>query len=581
MNVANDFGQVLREHAERQPDAVGLIFLQDGDASEARITYRDLDRRARQIAAQLQGIRGNVLLIHPPGLEFIEALFGCFYANKTAIPVYPPDLFNLSRTLPRLQHMIKDARPAAVGTTGMIRARLAEFPDLPGELANLPLVATDVVESNEGDWQPGAREQIAVLQYTSGSTRAPRGVMLTHANLLENSRFIARAFENSPESRAVTWLPPYHDMGLIGGILQPIFVGFPCVLMSPMDFLQRPIRWLRAVSRYRATFSGGPNFAYDLCAKRIRPADCDGLDLSTWRVAFNGAEPVHHATLERFVTAFEPYGFQRKTFAPCYGLAESTLAVTCAPAGTDPTVQRFDSHALSEGSLKPISNRERGVSLVSSGHSADGHRCIIVDSTGRPAPEGQVGEIWVSGPSVARGYWGQPEESEDTFQAQLAEAGDGPFLRTGDLGAMLGRELYVTGRLKDILIIRGRNYYPSDIEATVAESHEALRLGCTVAFTVPVEGQERLVIAQEVSVDRMRDVDSVILAIRQAVTQSSELQVHAVVLLAPRSLHKTSSGKVQRSLCRSLFLERRLEIVAEWSLTPVTVEASPSVSQHV
>jgi len=305
-----------------------------------------------------------------------------------------------------------------------------------------------------------------------------------------------------------------------------------------------------------------------MCVHRVKPAECEDLDLSSWRVAFNGAEPIRSTTLDRFVTAFAPHGFRRSAFLTCYGLAEATLAVTCTPAGKEPVIAAVDPKALSEGMVKSQELAvEPGVRLVSSGRGADDQCCIIVDpTTRRPCLPGQIGEIWISGPSVARGYWGQPEESERAFGGYLDETGQGPFLRTGDLGTMLGDELFVTGRLKDILIIRGRNYYPSDLEAASSECHEALRPSCAAAFTVELDGEDRLVIAQEVRRAQGYDFGPVILAIRQAVARANELQVHTVVLLTPRSLHKTSSGKVQRALCRTLFLEHRLEIVAQWSL---------------
>jgi acyl-CoA synthetase (AMP-forming)/AMP-acid ligase II len=576
MGVMNSFHAVLRHRAARQPDREAFTFLEDGEAETARCTYAELDQRARRIAARLQESEGSVLLLYPPGREFVEALFGCFYAGRVAIPVFPPDPMNLHRTLPRLQHIVRDARPGSVATTAVIQDAMSGLPEPLSELSALPWLATDALSTGEEAWREPERsgDALAFLQYTSGSTRSPRGVMLTHRNLLQNSEFIAAAFEHSPASRGVIWLPPYHDMGLIGGILQPVFAGFPCALMSPLDFLQRPLRWLRAISRYRGTTSGGPNFAYELCVRKLRPRDCEGLDLSSWDVAFNGAEPIQEATLERFTAAFEPYGFRREAFFPCYGLAEGTLAVTCTRKARPPTIGRFDPDALSRGRLVPASPGAGQVSpLVGCGRPADDHRCLIVDPETRVrCPPGAVGELWVSGPGVAQGYWNHPDESLHTFQARLADTGEGPFLRTGDLGSIVDGELYVTGRLKDVLIIRGRNYYPQDIEATVSACHAALRPNCAVAFTLPAQGEEQLVIVQEVKRAAAEDATDVILAIRRAVSQHNQLQARSVVLIPPRSLPKTSSGKLQRRLCRSLFMEGRLETVALWRLEPPGVQ---------
>jgi acyl-CoA synthetase (AMP-forming)/AMP-acid ligase II len=571
----NSLHAVLRQRAARQPDREAFTFLEEGDEA-ARCTYAELDLRARRIAARLQRSEGSVLLLYPPGREFVEALFGCFYAGRAALPVFPPDPMNLHRTLPRLQHIVKDARPGSVATTAGIQAAMAGMPELLPELSHLPWLATDELgEGDEAAWREPelSGEELAFLQYTSGSTRSPRGVMLTHRNLLQNSEFIATAFEHSPASRGVIWLPPYHDMGLIGGILQPVFAGFPCALMSPMDFLARPLRWLRAISRYRGTTSGGPNFAYELCVRKLRPRDCEGLDLSSWDVAFNGAEPIQQATLDRFTEAFAPHGFRREAFFPCYGLAEGTLAVTCTAKARPPTIGRFDPEALSRGRLESPPRGDGPVSaLVGCGRPAVAHQCLIVDPETRlRCPPGTVGEIWVSGPSVAQGYWNHPAESLHTFQARLADTGEGPFLRTGDLGSIADGELYVTGRLKDVLIIRGRNYYPQDIEATVSACHDALRPSCGVAFTVPSQGEESLVIVQEVKRAAVDSTD-VILSIRRAISQHDQLQARSVVLIAPRSLPKTSSGKVQRQLCRSLFMEGRLETVALWQLEPPRVQ---------
>ncbi|MBN1205648.1 MAG: fatty acyl-AMP ligase [Myxococcaceae bacterium] len=573
--MMQSFVEILRRHAVDQPDREAFTFLSE-DAEESRCTYGELDARARAIGTQLrEGGTGHVLLLYAPGRHFVEAFFGCLYAGRVAVPVYPPDPINVERALTRLRHVLADARPSTIATTREVRELMVMFEDKVPELAPLEWAITDEAEPPGTRWSEPSEswDGVAMLQYTSGSTLSPRGVMLTHGNLLTNSAYIKEAFGHSTASQGVIWLPPYHDMGLIGGILQPVFSGFPCALMSPLDFLQRPIRWLRAVSRFRATTSGGPNFAYELCAKKIGRADCEGLDLSSWSVAFNGAEPINAATMERFVDVFGPLGFRAESFLPCYGLAESTLAVTCTPKSALPTVGTFDPHSLGLGKLREPSGEAPEVSrLVSCGRPPADHRVVIVDPETRlTCADRNVGEIWISGPSVAKGYWEKPAETQATFGASLADTGEGPFLRTGDLGAMLDGELYVSGRLKDVMIIHGRNYYPHDIEATVYTCHSELRPNCGVAFTVAGGDGERLVVVQEVR--RLQDLNSneVIMKIRGAVAQHHRVQVQSVVLLPPRALPKTSSGKVQRQLCRTLFLKGELDVVATWSLNQLAV----------
>ncbi|HEY9422517.1 MAG TPA: AMP-binding protein, partial [Thermoanaerobaculia bacterium] len=395
-------------------------------------------------------------------------------------------------------------------------------------------------------------QALAFLQYTSGSTADPKGVMVTHANLLHNERMIGAAFGMDEESVVVGWLPLYHDMGLIGNVLQPLHAGARCVLMSPVSFLQRPMRWLEAISRYRATTSGGPNFAYELCLRKADPEALAGLDLASWRVAFNGAEPVRPSTLERFAETFAPCGFRPEAFYPCYGLAEATLFVTGGERGSWPRISG---------------------SRVSCGHAWMGQRLAVADpETGMELPTGVEGEIWIAGPSVARGYWKNAEATVQDFNAFL-ETGEGPFLRTGDLGVLDGGELYVTGRIKDLIILRGRNLYPQDIELTAERSHPDLRPGNGAAFSVEIAGEERLVVVHEVERRRREGFEEVAEAVRRAVAEEHEAQVHEVVLIRTAGLHKTSSGKVQRGLCRRLYLTDGLPVVSRSALT--AAESAP------
>ncbi len=539
---------VLRARAAQQGSTLAYTFLLDGETEEAHLTYAELDQRARIIAASLRacGESGKrALLLYPPGLEYIAALFGCFYAGVTAIPLYPP---HLNRHLLRVQSVLKDAQATIALTDERSLPRLRSLLSELSELSSIRWLATDTLSceiENRWDEREPDGDSIAILQYTSGSTGLPRGVMLSHHNLSHNSGLLARAFDYNSNSRCVSWLPMYHDMGLIGGVLQPLYGGFPCVLMSPASFLQRPFRWLKAISNYRSTISGGPNFAYDLCVRRITPEQRTSLDLSSWSVAFNGAEPIRQETLQQFAENFEPCGFRPKSFYLCYGLAEATLIVS--------------------GGLKSDSRVvEKAKPLVASGQTLLDETVIVVnpETLSECGPD-QVGEIWVASRSVAQGYWNRPDETIHTFRAHLS-SGDGPFLRTGDLGFIKDRELFISGRLKDLIIIRGRNHYPQDIEFSVERSDPSLRPAAGAAFSVDVDDEERLVIVQEVERRTRADLSEIINRIRQVVTENHEVQAHAVVLLRAGTIPKTSSGKIQRHACRNDFLTNNLDVLAEW-----------------
>ncbi|RKH34972.1 AMP-dependent synthetase [Corallococcus praedator] len=574
--------ELSRRRAEQRPDQLAYTFLVDGDSEEAHLTYGDLDRRARAIGAALQarGARGErVLLLYLPGLEYVAAFVGCLYAGAVAVPAYPPDPMRLARTLPRLEAVIQDARARFALTTGFIQGFMESMGEQSAALAGLSWLATDAVEDSEaGAWKdPGtAREALAFLQYTSGSTGTPKGVMLSHGNLLANSLAIHQCFEHSDDSRGVIWLPPYHDMGLIGGVLQPLCGGFPVVLLSPLDFLKRPARWLEAVSRYRATTSGGPNFAFDLCVRKTTPEQRAALDLSSWDVAFNGAEPVRAETLERFTRAFADSGFRKEAFYPCYGLAETTLIASGGRKAAPPVERVYRQDALQQGRAEAPAPSELtdARTLVGSGVSIPGQELIIVEPESRlPVPEGRLGEIWLRGPSVAGSYWERPEESEATFRARRADTGEGPYLRTGDLGFVSGQELFVAGRIKDLIILRGRNHYPQDLELTAESSHPAMRPGCSAAFSVDRGGEERLVVVLEVDRKVLGEPSAAIDAIRRAIAQGHEVAVDTVVLIPAGGLPKTSSGKVQRRACRTQYLANGLEILAQEALADASADA--------
>jgi amino acid adenylation domain-containing protein len=576
---------LLRWRTRRTPDKVGYIFLADGETQELSLTYEELDRRARAIAAQLQRstARGDrALLLYPPGLDYVAAFFGCLYAGLIAVPAYPPDPSRFSRSLPRLQTIVDDSRARVTLTTETIRERASALVAESPMLQSLNWMSFDEPANGaENEWHesPGRSDELAFLQYTSGSTGAPKGVMLTHENLLHNASLVYHGVEHTSDDKYVSWLPTFHDMGFMAGILQPLYAGIPVVSMSPVAFLQRPLLWLQAISHYHGTTSGGPNFAYDLCARKITPEQRTELDLSRWSVAFNGAEPIRAETLDRFAETFASCGFRREAFYPCYGLAEATLIVTGSHKSQSPAVKMLDSDALEQNLVRDSSNPDEARSFVACGHVLLDQEVAIVhaEKLTRCAP-GEIGEIWVSGHSVASGYWDKPEESEQTFHAYLLDSGDGPFLRTGDLGFVSGGELYVTGRLKDLIIIRGLNHYPQDIELSVERSHPALRPGCGAAFAIEVENQERLVIVQELDYRQQPDINTVMDAIRTAVATEHELQVDAIALIKAGRIPKTTSGKIQRQASRAAFLGGKLDLIAEWRAdAPASTQPSSEV----
>jgi amino acid adenylation domain-containing protein len=582
---ASSLAGLLRERAGNRPDRLVYAYSADGtDPSQAddgcTLTLGTLDARARTLAAwmrerELEGER--VLLVFPPGLEFVSAFFGCLYAGAVAVPASTP---RPNRPMTRLRAIVDDARPAALLTTAALLPAARQWREaIPTLDAIHCLDVESVPESLAASWRdPGpSLDALAFLQYTSGSTATPKGVMVTHGNLVHNSAVIRRSFGAGEESRGVFWLPLFHDMGLIGGVLQTLYCGGFSTLMSPVAFLQRPVRWLEAISRTGATISGGPNFAYDLCARKVTDAQKASLDLSRWTVAFNGAEPVRAETLDRFADAFAPCGFRREAFLPCYGLAESTLMVTGKRAEEPPRVVSFRGADLERDRAVATVEGEPGARrLVSGGRAFDDLRVEVVDpETATVCSEDQVGEIRVSGPSVAAGYWNRPEATAETFGARLA-GGDGPFLRTGDLGFLSAGELYVTGRLKDLLIVRGRNVYPQDVEWSAAAAHPLARAEGSATFSVEADGEERLVVVQEVErLGKGVEPEEVIRAIRTAVAEEHDLDVHDVCLIRALSLPKTSSGKVKRHACREAYLDGSLDTIAR-STPPRLAPARPA-----
>ncbi len=573
--------EILRWRALHQPELRPYTFLPDGETEGDHLTQSTLDRQARAIGALLQSHNSHgerALLLYQAGLEFIAAFFGCLYAGVIAVPLPAPNLAQPQRTLPRLRAIISDAKPSLVLTTAAILADIDGLFALAPELQTMRWIATDRVAGDLAeDWRDPIinGNTLALLQYTSGSTADPKGVMISHGNLLHNSAYINRLFDLVPNSVTVTWLPFFHDMGLTNGIIQPVYKGGPCYLMPAAAFLMRPVRWLHAISRYKATISGGPNFAYEMCVSRVTAEQRATLDLSHWDVAYNGAEPIRADTMQRFSATFASCGFRAEALHPCYGLAEATLLVTGGSLRNE-MLRTIQVAPFEQNRVVAADSQSQNVrTLVGSGHVMHDTKIVIAHPETQTvcAPD-EVGEIWVSSPSVTLGYWNRAEDTERACRAYLKDTGDGPFLRTGDLGFVTAGELFVTGRLKDLIIISGRKFYPQDIELTVEQSHPALRPACCVAFSIVGTGEENLIVAAEVDPRFQRaaanaparapgklplDVEAVVRAIRRAVAEEHDARVHTVVLLPAGRIPKTTSGKVQRHACQASFVKGTLE----------------------
>ncbi len=559
--------ELLRQQAAEHGDRTAFTFLRDGKLVAAEQTYRQLEQGVLAAGAAISKLAApgeRAVLLFPPSLEFLHAFLGCLSAGVVAVPAYPPRLGRRPRTL---EAICADADPTLILTTRKLRRRLAKLAAvIPAFSSCRWLEIDDLGEPPASDWSPlePLPETLAFLQYTSGSTSLPKGVMVTHANLSHNEEAIRRVFRQDHNSVIVSWLPLYHDMGLIGGMLQPLFVGAHCILLSPISFLQRPANWLQAISKYGATTSGGPSFAYELCVKRMTEEQVQGLDLSTWQTAFNGAEPVRAQTLERFAEMFLPWGFRRSAFCPCYGLAESTLLVTASTDGV-PVVEALDRQTYEhEGRARTVSDAAAGAShLVGCGSAVHGQEVLIVDPEScREQPPGRVGEIWISGTSVASGYWNQPESTLAIFGAVLTDEPDrGPFLKSGDLGFLVAGELFVSGRIKDLLIIRGRNLYPQDLEQAAENGHPAVRPNGSAAFSVHYQDREGAVIVCEIDRRSKAAHDEVTAAIRAAIAEQQEVSVEEVVLIGAGKMPRTSSGKLRRSAVRDAYLAGELPLL--------------------
>lgn len=558
----------LRYWAAEKSEKRSFAFLSNGVEIDGDWTFAELDVRARAIAEALQRRKlagERALLLYSPGLDFIAGFFGCLFAGVIAVPAFPP---RRNRNMERIEGIAEDASAKVALTTTDVEQRTSSLLQDGSLLKKVEWISTDALPTQAADqWKARAirADDLAFLQYTSGSTGSPKGVMISHGNIMANCSVITQAFEADQASVGCSWLPTYHDMGLIGGVVNPLFCGCASILLSPMQFLQKPIRWLNAISKFRVTISGGPNFAYDLCTDKIDDDELDGIDLSTWKLAFNGAEPVRRETLERFHRRFEPFGFRREAAYPCYGMAETTLFVAGGARRKKPTVRCFDGTALDEGrAVLAAPDGDRGRYAVGCGAALPGDEVAIVEPDTRTRlSENRIGEIWVSSESVAKGYWDKPESTAETFYARIADESLSNFLRTGDLGFIHRGEVYVTGRIKDLIIVRGVNRYPQDIEMTAERAHPRVRSGATAAFSVEAEGRERLVLVCEVERREENPWDEIIAAIRRDVTAAHELPPEAVILVRSGSIPKTSSGKIQRHACRRGFLDQTLMTMAE------------------
>lgn len=594
MSSFSNLVDLLRDRAEHKPDQLAYRFLADGETSQQTLTYLQLHQQAVQIASYLQSFLSpgdRVLVVYPysAGLEFIAAFFGCLYAGAIAVTDNPPVS---PQAIVKLQTRLESSQCRAILSTKALIEQLkiqfsVEKEEETRRGTSLRWVATDdlLAQNLAIDWQepPINGDTVAFLQYTSGSTGTPKGVIVTHGNVLHNSAIIYKAFGHHNNSKGLIWLPLFHDMGLIGGVVQPLYGSFPVTLMSPVALVQKPFRWLEAISEYQATTSGGPNFAYDLVCRTATPEKLEQLDLSSWDVAFSGAEPVRWDTLKRFAEIFGPCGFKPEAFYPCYGMAETTLFISGGHKHQTPNILWVDPVALEHNQViqtqetslanNPQSRKTR--SLVSCGFPWLGDEVMIVDPQElTPRDADQVGEILVSGKGVGLGYWDKPEDTETTFRVYVE--GRGPYLRTGDLGFLQDGELYITGRIKDMMILWGRNRYPQEIEATLDTCHPAIRAGHSAAFSVETELGEQLIIAAEIERRYLRNlnVEEVVNAIRQAIAEQNTVDVFAIVLLKTTTIPKTTSGKIQRRACRTKFLEGSLDSVGQWKLDTETSQLS-------
>lgn len=574
VNNCTTYIGVIKNRTISDPNHVVFRFLSDGVNENESFTYKQLEIRAKAIGASMQkvGSKGDkVLLLFQPGLSYVASLFACFYSGFVAVPAYPP---RRNRGIDRIHTIIKDsqARICIVSQSVYDNIQSQKQTGINDELLDglKWIIYEDVTDSNASEFNNTliSGDDIALLQYTSGSTGNPKGVLVTQLNLLYNSEYIRQSMGLDSNAVAIHWLPVFHDMGLVGGLLQGAYNGGVSIGMPPTAFLKKPLNWLKAFEKYGGTLGGGPDFTYNYCARKTNEEEISNLNLSTVNVLYSGAEPIRKSTYDNFSKKFSDSKFKEEQFYSCYGLAESTLIVTGGFHNSKPKYLKVDADAFSKNEIKILDNNQtRAIDLVGSGHTWMETNVEIVDPvTLIKVKKNQVGEIWISGPSLAAGYWNKPDETKRTFEAIIAKTGEGPFLRTGDLGFLNDGELYVTGRIKDLIIIRGVNYYPSDIEYTIQNAVAELGQNMGAAFSVTQYGVERLVIVQELvrSTLRNTDFDKLIEEIRQVIAEEYELDVYSIVLIKTGSIPITSSGKIRHQHTKSKFLNNDLSIISQW-----------------
>ncbi len=569
----HNLSDLFQHRCRQQPDELAYALLRDNLEIERQLTYAQLEHAVRSLAGHLArtfpaGTRA--LVLYPQGLDAACAFWACVCAGLVPVPAPAPDPIRLKYGLPRLRSIIEDAHVSLTLTTSRIAALSSEL-SLANETGPITWVATDQpydsIDSIERPQPQG--NALAYLQYTSGSTATPRGVMISQRNVLAHCKALSLAGGVSDSSRSLCWLPYFHDYGLLHGILAPFYAGIPAYLMSPVTFLRRPLRWLEAVSRFAITHSGGPNFSYEACLRAERQQPGWQADLSRWMVASCGAEPIHPETVEQFIDTFGPRGFRRTTFAPAYGLAEATLLVTVKRADAEPSFLRVEAEALADSIIKEAPVSEQGTrTLVGCGEPLeDTHVRIVNPTTHIECQPGVVGEVWLAGAGIGTGYWGKSEETDTTFHATLSGSDEGPYLRTGDLGFLHRGELFLTGRLKDLIIVRGRNYYPHDLEWSAQQAHPGLRRGSGAAFSIAGHSGERVVLVHEIEKQVSEsDLMDVVNCIRRALADEYELELHTVVLIKSGTISRTSSGKIQRGACKAAFEAGQLAVVRENTL---------------
>ncbi|MFF0221211.1 fatty acyl-AMP ligase [Streptomyces sp. NPDC004629] len=573
------FTELVLERTEARSAADAFIFLPDDARGSVpqHLSFAGLDQEARRVASWLQergAAHRQVLLLYPAGLDFIKAFTACLYAGAVAVPGPLPT--EQGRHFSRVSGILRDAEACAVLTDSAHAPEISAWLAAEG-LTDVPCLATDDPAQGAADaWHAPALtpDSRAFLQYTSGSTSDPKGVVVSHRNLLANEAAIQRSIGTGPGTVCGGWLPFYHDMGLIGHILHPLYLGIPAVLMAPFTFLKRPVRWLKMVGDYKITTGGGPNFAYDLCVRRVTDAQLRTLDLSSWTTACNGAEPVRAETVRAFSERFAPAGFRPEAFFPCYGMAETTLLVSGIPRGAAPRVLDVDAEALERGELAGPRAKHPTRSLVSSGIVRDFEVRVVDPETRVERPAGGVGEIWLKGDSVASGYWKRPKTNQEIFDAAIRDAtgeDGGGWLRTGDMGVLRDGQLYVTGRLKEMVILAGRNLYPQDVERAVQSVDKALGTGAGAVFAVETD-REHLVAIQEVRPGAVAgDLRTLASAVQSFISKEFSVPAGNILLVRPGTVRRTTSGKIQRTLMRKLFLEGRITALYE-ALEPAVRE---------